>query len=236
MENVNYITLSRQSGLLAEMQVVANNIANISTTGYKREGVIFSEYVRRIGEENSLSMARGNTRHIDLLPGNLKDTGGGLDFAIQGAGFFLVSTSEGNRLTRSGAFSVSPENNLVNYDGQAVLDDSLNPINLPAGFKNITVSAGGDVRVDDEEIARIGIWHPQGAADMRRAGGALFSSRHIELSDQPVIRQGYLEDSNVNAVSEIANMIEIQRTYELGQKFLDSEDQRQRTVISSLGK
>lgn len=236
MENPSYTTLTRQSGLMRELQVIANNIANISTTGYKREEIIFSEYIKKIGNEASLSMARGNTRHLDLSAGAKTRTEGKLDLAIQGNGFFLISTPEGERLTRSGAFLISQDNTIVNNDGNALLDDARNPITLPDLLNNITIDVDGGIWADGQEIANVGLWEPVAPTAIRHVAGTQFTAESVNLVEAPVVQQGYLEESNVNPVSEIARMIEVQRSYELGQKFMDLEDQRQRNVISTLGR
>ena len=108
MDNTGYVALTRQAGLLREMQAVANNIANASTTGFRREGIIFSEYVQRVEGGPSLSMATGDTRHMDLRQAGLSQTGGTFDFAIQGEGFFQLQTPNGPRLTRAGSFTPAP--------------------------------------------------------------------------------------------------------------------------------
>ncbi|ETD88192.1 flagellar hook-basal body complex protein, partial [Rhodobacter capsulatus] len=105
MDNTIYAALARQSGLMQEMQVVANNMANVNTTGFRREGVVFSEYVDSLdGDEASLSMAHASGRTIDFDSGAVASTGNQLDFAIQGEGFFMIETPEGNQLTRAGSF------------------------------------------------------------------------------------------------------------------------------------
>lgn len=104
MDNTGYITLTRQSGLMREMQVIANNIANSATTGYRQEGLVFSEYVQAMRGGPSLSMGHGNVRETSFVQGALTQTGGTYDFAIEGDGFFLIQTPEGERVTRAGQF------------------------------------------------------------------------------------------------------------------------------------
>ncbi|MEP3511095.1 MAG: flagellar hook-basal body complex protein, partial [Lentilitoribacter sp.] len=117
MENTGYTTLTRQSGLLREMRVVANNIANAATSGFRQEGVIFSEYVQPVENSESLSMGQADARQTSFAQGTLTQTGGQFDFAIEGDGFFLVETPLGERLTRAGAFSPNAEGDLVTFDG-----------------------------------------------------------------------------------------------------------------------
>jgi flagellar basal-body rod protein FlgF len=236
METPGYTTLTRQSGLMSEMQVIAHNIANASTAGFRREGVIFSEFIARVGDEPSLSMAYGNTRHVDLGQAGLSATGGTYDLGIQGDGFFLIATPQGDRLTRAGSFTQSAEGTLVNPDGHALLDAGGAPIAVPPGARTVAVSSDGTLSADGTPVAQIGLWRPVDPLGLRHQAGTLFTADETEPADTAVIRQGFLEDSNVEPVSEIARMIAVQRAYELGQKFLDTEDARQKSVIETLGR
>jgi flagellar basal-body rod protein FlgF len=236
MDAAGYVTLTRQSGLLREMQTVANNIANISTTGFRREGVIFSEYVTQMEDDPSLSMARASGRQVDLSQAGLSQTGGRFDLAIQGTGFFLVETPQGERLTRAGSFTPSPEGELVTSDGHRLLDAGGAPVFVPPGARNIAIGADGTMSADGEPVAQIGLWQAADPLTLRHQSGTLFSANAVEPTVTGTVMQGFLEDSNVQPVSEIARMIEVQRGYEMGQKFLDAEDERVRGVIQTLGR
>ncbi len=236
MDTAGYTTLTRQSGLMREMQVVANNIANLSTTGFRREGVTFSEYVRSMGEEPSLSMANGNTRHVDLSQAGLTTTGGTFDFAIQGDGFFLIETPDGERLTRAGTFTPSAEGELVTPDGFRLLDAGGAPVFVPPDAAGVSLSQDGTLSAGGTPIALIGLWLPTDPLTLRHQTGTLFASDGVEPAVGATLMQGMVEDSNVEPVSEIARMIEVQRAYELGQGFLEREDERMRGVISTLGR
>lgn len=236
MDAAGYTTLTRQSGLMREMAMVANNIANISTTGFRREGVVFSEFVERMDSDPSLSMANASGRHVDLGQAALSQTGGSFDLAIQGEGFFLVETPQGDRLTRAGAFTPSAEGELVNTDGHRLLDAGGAPIFVPPDAKGVAVARDGTLSAGGQPLARVGLWRPADPATLVHQGGTLFASDALEPVEDGQILQGMLEDSNVEPVSEIARMIEVQRAYELGQKFLDAEDQRVRGVIQALGR
>jgi flagellar basal-body rod protein FlgF len=236
MDAAGYTTLTRQSGLMREMQSVANNIANISTTGFRREGVIFSEYVNQMEDDPSLSMARASGRHIDLTQAGLSQTGSTFDLAIQGQGFFLVETPLGERLTRAGSFTPSAEGELVTPDGHRLLDAGGGPVFVPPGARNIAIGTDGTMSADGEPVAQIGLWQPADPLSLRHQSGTLFSASGVEPTESGTVMQGFLEDSNVQPVSEIARMIEVQRGYEMGQKFLDAEDERVRGVIQTLGR
>jgi len=236
MDDVTYATLSRQTGLMAEMQSLANNIANISTTGFRREGVTFAEFVARLGEgQDGLAMATPLARRIDTTQGELKPTGGALDMAILGDGYFLVQTPAGQQLTRDGAFSTDGNGNLVTMDGYQVLDSGGSTIFVPPDGQ-LKVGEDGTLSSNGDAIGQIGVVMPTDPNGLERAGAGLFtSSAGVEPVIEPVVRQGFVEGSNVNAVLEISRMIEVQHAYEQGQKFLDQEDERIRSVIRTLG-
>jgi flagellar basal-body rod protein FlgF len=236
MDSIGYTTLNRQSGLMREMQVVANNIANISTTGFRREGVVFSEYVARLDGDPSLSMAQGKTRSVDLQQAGLSTTGGTFDFAIQGEGFFQVATPQGPRLTRAGSFTPSATGELVNMDGHQLLDGGGAPVFVPPDAGQVSMAADGTVSANGVPLAKIGLWQPTDPLTLRHEGGTLFSASGMEPAEGATLMQGMLEESNVEPVSEIARMIDVQRAYELGQTFLDREDARVRGVIQTLGR
>ena len=238
MDNASYTTLTRQSGLMRAMQVVANNIANSSTTGFRREGLMFSEYVKRLdGVEPSLSMATANARAVDLTQGGMTQTGGTYDLAIEGEGFFLVETPQGNRLTRAGVFTPNDGGELVNMDGHRLLDEGGSPIFVPPDARSVMVGSDGTLTADGAPVAKIGLYRPTDPTDLNHEAGTLFrADKGVEPVEDGKIRQGFVENSNVNPVTEIARMIEVQRAYELGQSFLDNEDKRIRGVVDTLGR
>ncbi|NUB44613.1 flagellar hook-basal body complex protein [Fertoebacter nigrum] len=237
MDAAAYVTLTRQSGLMREMQVVAHNIANLSTTGFRREGVIFAEHVARLQDAPSLSMAHADARHIDLSQAGLVQTGAAFDFAIQGPGFFLIETPEGERLTRAGSFTPNAEGELVNADGHRLLDQGAAPVFVPPDAGPVALGADGTLAAGGQPLARIGLWQPLDPNDLRHQGGTLFSAAAgVEPAEGATLLQGALEESNVNPVAEIARMVAVQRAYELGQGFLDREDARLAGVIQTLGR
>lgn len=237
MDNAIYASLSRQSGLMREMRAVANNIANADTTGFRREGVIFAEHMKPMGREaGTLSMAHARGRVVDLSPAGLRQTGGDLDLGIEGEGFFMVETPQGNRLTRAGAFMTDAEGQLVNADGFRLLDEGQAPVAVPPGLGSIAIGADGTLSGDGEPLARIGLFAAD-PASLQHRGGTLFEATgEILPAEEARIRQGFLEGSNVEPVSEIARMIEVQRAYELGQSFLQREDERIRAALSSFSR
>ena len=236
MDNAIYASLTRQSGLMREMRAIANNIANANTTGFRREGVLFSEYMVPLGNGGeTLAMANIRGRMVDLGQGGMTETKGTYDLAIDGDGFFMVQTPQGNRLTRAGTFQTNAEGEIVNPDGYPLLDDGRARIAVPPGARSIGIGADGTLSADGLPIGRIGVFASPDPSDLSHVAGTLFEAgTDPEPLEEPVIRQGFLEESNVDPVTEIARMIEVQRAYELGQSFLDQEDKRIRQAITSL--
>lgn len=235
MDNASYITLTRQSGLAREMQVVANNIANAATTGFRSEGLVFSEYVQPVDKGASLSMGMGNVHNTSFTQGALTQTNGSFDFGLEGDGFFLIETPMGERLTRAGAFSPNAEGELVTYDGFRVLDVGGAPIFVPSDAGPLAVSSDGTLSVSGAPIAQIGVVQPIAPLDMVREDGVMFrADAGFEPAQNTRLVQGFTEGSNVDSVGQLARMIEVQRAYEMGQSFLESEDERMRTALKSL--
>lgn len=235
MENTGYTTLTRQAGLMREMRIVANNIANSATSGYRQEGLVFSEYVKAVDGGSSLSMGQGNVRHTSFQQGALTQTGGTFDFAIEGEGFFLVETPAGERLTRSGAFSPNADGDLVTFDGYRVLDAGGAPVFVPPGAADVAVSSDGTISSEGNPIGQIGVVQPLNAREMIREDGVMFRADDgYEPAENARVLQRFVENSNVDAVTQITRMIEVQRAYELGASFLDAEDQRVRQALKSL--
>ncbi len=238
MENGTYAGITRQHGLMAEMRTIANNIANASTTGFKAEGVIFAEHIKRLDHgHSSLSMATASVRDTAMTQGGLAQTGGTFDLAIEGDGFFLIQTPQGERLTRAGSFTPNGNGDLVTMDGHPVLDAGGAPIFVPQGGGKIAIAPDGTLSAAGQPVGQIGLVVPSDPDRMSRHGGTMFEAAGgYEPSLDGRMMQGFLEQSNVNSIVQIGRMIEVQRAYELGQSFLEKEDERIRGVIKSLSR
>lgn len=239
MDNAGYITLTRLSGLNREMRVIANNIANADTTGFRREGMVFSEFVVRPAHASgsSLSMAHGNARYSAHLQGALVQTGGSFDLAIEGEGFFQLETPDGIRLTRAGVFTPNQASELVNMDGHRLLDAGGAPVFVPPDARQITLAPDGTFSADGQAFAQIALVRPADPVTASRAAGTLFAvDGALEPVEAPRILQGFVEGSNVDPMQEMARMITVQRAYEQGQRLLEREDERIKTVVQTLGR
>lgn len=235
MENAGYVTLTRQSGLMREMRVVANNIANAATSGFRQEGIIFSEYVQSMDGASSVSMGQGNVRRTFYNQGALTQTGGTFDFAIEGEGFFLIETPDGERLTRAGSFSPNADGDLVTHDGFRVLDPGGAPVFIPPGASDLSVSADGTISTGGNPVGQMGLVRPLDPQELERQNGVMFRvDGGFEPAENGKILQRFIEGSNVNSILQITRMIEVQRAYELGASFLEAEDERVRQALRAM--
>ena len=240
MSNAIYTMLGRQQGLMQEMQVVANNLANASTTGYKSDRAIFGEFLVSTGSQSSsLSMGTLAGHNFAMEQGALRITGGELDLAIQGDGFFVIDTPQGQRLTRAGHFQLSSNGQIVDMNGNALLGAGGSPVSIPQNASQIMVSADGTLSVSSgdavppEEVGTLGVVVPNGV--MQRDSNSYFSAPEgYANAENTEIVQGALEQSNVSPVLEVARMIEVQRAYEAGQTLFEREDQRISQIINSM--
>ena len=234
MSNAIYATLARQHGLMQEMQVVSNNLANSSTTGYKTDRAIFAEFLVSTGSDaSSLSMGSLAGHSFEMEQGGLKVTGGQFDLAVQGDGYFTVDTPQGTRLTRAGQFQLAANGNLIDMNGSNVLNAGGGPITIPPEATNLVISADGTISANGLQIDQVGVVVPDG--DLMRDSNTYFSAAggFVAAKDFGIV-QGALEQSNVSPVLEVSRMIEVQRAYEAGQTLLETEDQRLGQLISAV--
>ena len=231
-----YLSVNRQTGLAAELDMIANNIANLDTAGFRREGLAFVEYVVAAQTGESVSMADLGARFASDLPGEQQVTGGTYDMAIEGDGFFAIETAEGPILTRAGGFQTSPEGLLVTPSGDRVLDTGRAPIVVPPDGKQIVVGSDGTISANGNPIAQIGVFTaPQELMSRFGDTGFQVTDDAFEALAAPRVRQGSLERSNVDPIIEIARMIEVTRAYETAQSLVEDEDSRIRDAIRTIG-
>ncbi len=237
MENPGYIALSRQMVLRREMDVLANNLANLTTPGFKGERMLFVEHLKGTAHNEKIRFVQDIATVRDLQPGPLTHTGSPFDLAIRGAGYFAVETAEGKRFTRAGGFALDAEGRIVNAKGQALLDDGGAPMTVPTEATDVTVAQDGTVSTDQGEIGRIRLVQfdrPQGLK--KQAGGLFDPAGQAPLPvETPVIEQGKVEGSNVAGIVEMTKMISAVRSYQAAAKMADEEHQRQRRAIDALG-
>lgn len=237
MENTSYITLSRATALERQMAIVANNVANMNTTGFKSEAPLFVEYLVKPQPDESYKMVldRGTARN--MAPGPLAQTGNPLDVALEGDGYFQVETLDGPRYTRAGSFTLDAERRLVSVTGLPVLDDTGNTLTIPANATSITISPDGQVATEQGPLGRLGVFTFKSEVKMQEVGGGLLTTDQKPVpAPETRVRQGSLEQSNVQPVVEMTNMIAVSRLYENIQKLMQSQHDLMRNAYSKLSK
>ncbi|WP_374372772.1 flagellar basal-body rod protein FlgF [Dongia sp.] len=241
METPTYIALSRQLGLTRNMEVVANNLANTNTTGFKAEGMVFSEYLIRAEKPTKLSYVQDLATFRDQREGELQVTGNDLDLAIQGDGYFVVQGPDGPIYTRNGRFQLNAAGEVVNQAGYQVLAGGqpvvVNPEDGPLavsedGVLSADLTQGGNVPIIYGQLDVVSFADTQ---QLKAVGASGFTSEQpaqaVPLEDFK-IQQRMLEGSNVRAVLEMTNMITVQRSYQSVQKFLEGEHERMRRAVN----
>ena len=241
MENTVFIALSRQSALGRQLSVVANNIANMNTTGFKGEKMMFVEHlVRSRGGDRIIGPKLSYVRDIatvrDTSEGPLVTTGNPFDLAIRGDGYFVIETDKGERYTRNGRFSLNDEGELVTSQGNPVLSDNGNPFVFGPGDRDVTISRDGTVSTKNGQLGKIRIVSFENQQQSQVAAGGLLSTQaRAEDVEQPNMIQGALEGSNVRPIIEMAEMIRIQRSYDSVKNFIEREDDRIKRMVKDLG-
>ena len=228
MDNSIYIAVSRQSGLFRDMEVSANNLANINTTGYNAQKLLFSEYLVRDGSDKD-AYSNDPSTYRDTTNGPVKMTGNPFDLAIAGPGYFQVETPLGRRYTKSGNFQVDANGTLMTPTGYPVLGADGGQITIPDDARSVEINSIGQVIVDGAEAGQVGIVEFANEQELKRLGNNLFSSEQAALPAASArVMQGALEGSNVNAVTELVRVMQLSRSVDSSAKFIESAYDLQR--------
>lgn len=243
MENMVLVSLSQQMALRSQLDVVANNIANMNTTAYKSESVRFEKYLTKapsqspaIGNTMAMVHQAGVIRNFD--EGEFNSTGNPFDVAIRGDGFLTVQNERGDILyTRNGHLSVNENGDLVTSAGMPVLDDSGGPITLDATQGNIMIARDGSLKNKIGTFARLGIVSFDDNSKLRRAGNGTYKTKQAPIEAENFeVFQGVLESSNVKGIVEMTNMINIMRSYQSAGKLMDDNQNLEQRAIQRLGR
>jgi len=246
MQNALLVGLSRQMALSRELDIVANNIANIDTNGYKADNAAFSQFLSSgasdgefNGNDRRISFVQDRASWIDLSAGAIERTGNPLDVAIDGNGYLVVQTTRGKRYTRNGALAINGSGQLVTSQGDPVLGTS-GPITLQSTDHNVSISPSGIITVREGasnldaprgQLQIVGFDKPR---QLQKDGGSTFTAPDgVNATPPPGTRvvQGAVEKSNVRAVIEMTRMIEITRSYtEIGAILQQQGDQRRNAL------
>ena len=207
--------------------VLANNLANASTKGFKAE-MAFS---RMMGN----ALAATDTA-IDLTPGTLTQTHNPFDLAVDGQGFFVVQTPNGERFVRDGSFRLDEQRRLVDEKGNAVLADG-GPITIPQG--QVEIDATGMIAVNGKPLARLRLERVTDGTELQHEGGTMFvpdATRTAIAPEQRKVRQGFLEESNVNSLTAMTDMLSVLHRYQAAQKTLSTIDAVRGIAVTDLAK
>jgi len=246
MQNALLVGLSRQVALSRELDVVANNIANINTTGYKADGSLFEEYLDSAARADQtgarVSYVRDRGTWHDLSPGSIEHTGNPLDIAINGTGFLVVQTPRGERYTRNGSLQISSTGQLVTSDGDQVVGDA-GPISFQPTDRQISISQDGTISVregtskTDSARGKLKLVSFAGAQQLQKDGNGTFKTvngAQPQVVTTSAITQGSLEKSNVRGVVEMSRMIEISRSYAQVASMLQQQHDLSQSAIDKL--
>jgi len=233
------------------LEVLANNLANVNSSGYKVERPLFKAFLPgdetgapAVEVESGEASVMAKNYHvefvgtrIDFTKGQLKKTDSNLDFALIGDGFFSIQTDDGVQYTRSGAFNLDGDGRLVTQDGQQVLGEG-GPIRINGN--TITVDESGAINVDGVEVDRFAIVDFEERDRLKKIGHTRFQIEEDMRPIAPVeglrVKQAYLELSNVNAIKSMSEMIDVLRTYEAQQKTIKAVTDMNIKAINDVGR
>ena len=236
MENSLTIVLSRQSVLSRQMDVIATNLANLETAGFKAENMIFTELLEQTAEGEVLSLVHDVSFVRDLSEGPMVGTQNPLDLAIHGQGYFVVDTPDGERYTRHGVFQLDDGGQIVTTEGHPVLNNGGAPIVVPLDTSTITITRDGTISADAEEIGQIKLVSFESPQALSKIGSGLYEAIDQTPTTDPdsEVLQGMVENSNVKGVVEMTRMIDTVRSYQAAAKLADTEHQRILDAIEAL--
>jgi len=243
MDNALYVGLSRQMVLRRQLDIVANNIANADTSGFKVEELMQKvnpaepaytlqgpRPVKFVGEDGVIR---------DFGQGALRRTDAPFDLAIEGKGFFQVQSPNGPLYTRDGAFRVDDNGTLVAQNGYPVMDDGGGSVTLDPTLGQVSISQDGTITQGTTRVGKLGVVNFQTLAALQKTGDNFYrntSNQQPAPAEGSKIRQGMLEGSNVNSILEISKMIEISRAYEQMAKIMDSNTELSKSAVQRMGK
>jgi flagellar basal-body rod protein FlgF len=236
MENAGYIGLSQQMALARRLEITANNLANLNTTAFKGESPIFEEYLVTEPDMPEMSYVHDYGTFRDMQEGEFNHTGRPLDVAINGDAFFVIDTENGLRYTRSGSFRINEDGILVTNEGDQVLNDTNQPIEIDLEFRDVVIAPDGTLSTGPDNIDRIGLSRFDNPQALKKIGNGLYSAENAEPlpAENSEMLQGTLERSNISPILEMSSMIDILRSYQSAQQLLDTGHDLQMKTIEEL--
>jgi flagellar basal-body rod protein FlgF len=246
MDGPAYVALSAQVALSKQLDVVANNVANANTVGYKPDRQLFQSYVEKLAVPGgSVSFVQDRATYVDRTDGEITLTGNPWDIAVKGDGFLAVSSGNQTLYTRDGHLQIAQDGTLTSSGGLPVLGPDGSPIQIPPNADQPQILADGDITVQvrgvSQQIGQIGMFRSSDPTLLDKAGGSMLSAPPGNM--QPIangdrsssIMQGGLEGSTVKPVSEISNLTDLSRAYDRLQSLLSDDNDREQKMIQTLG-
>ncbi|BDV01765.1 flagellar basal-body rod protein FlgF [Thermodesulfomicrobium sp. WS] len=256
MQNSSYSALFGALTQERRLDIIANNLANVNTAGFKGDRLAFQDTFTRYAHDLQnpnysvrdqvawprsyvLAQPRIAERVIDLTQGPLETTGNPLDLAVAGEGFFRLQTPQGEMLSRGGGFQLSPDGFVVDAQGNRLLGEG-GPIQIPQGARDIVITGDGLLSADNEAVDRIPLVRVEDPKALEKMGANLLRIRPesgaapLPAEDAEVV-QGAVEKPNVEVVTEMVNMIETMRAYEAYQKIITGTFEQDKKLITEVG-
>ena len=248
MENALLVGLSRQAALERQLDVISNNIANVNTTGYKTDGTLFEEYLNTpahednfIGGDRRVSFVQDRGTFRNFAQGPADETKNPLDVAIDGSAFLTVQTPAGERYTRDGGLHINNAGQLVTVAGNPVLGNS-GPIVFQPTDHDINITPDGTITVVEGNgrtnsiRGALRLVNFADAQQILKEGFNLYSAGGgaPQPDTKSIVRQGYIEKSNVNAVAEMSRLMEVSRAYTSIATLMQQQSELQKNAIQAL--
>ncbi len=211
------VALSLQETLWPLLEATASNLANSTTSGFKR---VFTETIeaKQTSSHGEVSYVSLSTINHDFTPGSLRQTGNSYDIAISGDGFFQVT---GGKLTQNSYFNLSVDGRLLTPSGDALMNDGGGEITIPANSKFVNISQDGTITNQNGVIGKVGVFSVADKKTLKYGkDGYFFPEGQVDVATDVTVYQGYVMESNVNPIEETIRLIEIQRRYEQAEKIL----------------
>ena len=242
MDNPIYVALSSQMILRRQLEVVANNIANADTAGFKVETLITNTDAKPLpnqdGGPKKINYVLDTGVARDFAQGSLSQTGGALDVAVEGDGFFKISTARGERYTRDGRFALDAQGKLVTKGGDAVQGDG-GDITIDSTKGELSIARDGTLSQGTTRLGKLDIVSFDDRSGLSKEGGSLYAAKAgstPQAVPDAVVHQAMVESSNVQPILQITNMIEVSRAYERLSRIIDQTAELDRQSIGRLGR
>lgn len=236
MDNITYLMATEQQRVMRDLEVAANNSANVNTKGFKADKNVFSSFMKRDVNEK-VAYSKTDYTNTNFEEGSFQFTGRPYDIAINGEGFFIVRTPNGNRYTRDGRLKVNELGTLVNSSNHPILSADGQEIVFEDGDEDPVIGSNGNVFVGENLRGQIGVVNFVNKIEVRKTGSGLFNSDQAPVdAEKYQVAQGLLEESNVNPIRETTKMIELNRQMSQASNLLQEKFTMQRNAFKTYSK